>query len=109
MAIISAAAAAPTADATVPEARVHPSTHTLARGVSSRVWNLQLSLVQSDAFQNAKAAADAKNTVQQMLETGSDSSTCKDLADSILTEVDDNIKSQEEVRIPRPPKPFDVS
>lgn len=72
MAIISAAAAAPTADATVPE----------------------LSLVQS---LNAKAAADAKNTVQQMLETGSDSSACKDLAGSILTEVEDNIKSQEEL------------
>jgi len=70
---------------------------------------LQLSLVQSEAFQNAKAAADAKKTVQQMLETGSDSSACKDLADSILTEVEDNIKSEEEVRIPRPPKPFDVS
>ena len=73
------------------------------------MWNLQLSLVQSEAFQNAKAAADAKKTVQQMLETGSDSSACKDLADTILTEVEDNIKSEEEVRIPRPPKPFDVS
>ena len=89
--------------------RVCTRAHTHQHGVSSRVWNLQLSLVQSDAFQNAKAAADAKNTVQQMLETGSDSSACKGLADSILTEVKDNIKSQEEVRVPLPPKPFDAS
>ena len=73
------------------------------------MWNLQLSLVQSEWLQNAKAAADAKKTVQQMLETGSDSSACKDLAGSILTEVEDNIKSQEEVRVPLPPKPFDAS
>ena len=86
--------------------RVCTRAHTHQHGVSSRVWNLQLSLVQS---LNAKAAADAKNTVQQMLETGSDSSACKDLADSILTEVKDNIKSKEEVRVPLPPKPFDAS
>jgi hypothetical protein len=76
LAIIGAAIAAPTSDATVPE----------------------LSLIQSDeAVKNAEAAVDAKKVVQSMLETGSDASACQDLADAILTEVQDNIKHQEEL------------
>jgi len=46
---------------------------------------------------DARAADDAKNTVETMLAAGSDSSACGDLADSIITEVKSAITQQEKV------------
>ena len=85
------------------------------RGAPADPWllrtylrSLQTGLVQVTTI-DANAAAKAKHTVETMLAQGSDSSACGGLADSILTEVTDNIKSKEEVRVPLPPKPFDAS
>jgi len=47
---------------------------------------------------DARAADDAKNTVETMLAAGSDSSACGDLADSIIAEVNSAITQQEKVR-----------
>ena len=46
---------------------------------------------------DARAADDAKNTVETMLAAGSDSSACGDLADSIIAEVKSAITRQEKV------------
>ena len=51
---------------------------------------------------DARAADDAKNTVETMLAAGSDSSACGDLADSIIGEVTSVVKEKEEVRRPVP-------
>ena len=47
---------------------------------------------------DARAADDAKNTVETMLASGSDSSACGDLADTIIGEVTSVVKEKEEVR-----------
>jgi len=46
---------------------------------------------------DARAADDAKNTVETMLAAGSDSSACGDLADSIIGEVTSVVKEKEEL------------
>jgi len=55
---------------------------------------------------DAKAVEDAKHTVETMLASGSDSSACGDLADTIIGEVTNVVKEQEEVRrsVPWPPE-----
>ena len=55
---------------------------------------------------DAKAVEDAKHTVETMLASGSDSSACGDLADTIIGEVASVVKGKEEVRrsVPGCPK-----
>ena len=55
---------------------------------------------------DAKAVEDAKHTVETMLASGSDSSACGGLADTIIAEVTSVVKEQEEVRrsVPWPPE-----
>ena len=47
---------------------------------------------------DAKAVEDAKHTVETMLASGSDSSVCGGLADSIMAEVTSAITQHEKVR-----------
>jgi hypothetical protein len=47
--------------------------------------------------QMTKAAKDAKATVSKLLESGSDSSACAELATTLITEVEDSVKAAQEI------------